>query len=673
MIEVELPDGSIGEFPDGTPDSTIIAFINGGSGKSDPVQEFIDWKDPKDEPFLNPGTGQMTSRNLLEGAADTSRGKAFGLNMGQGSALQWGDEAVGAIAGALRGPDDARFAKEKIRSEVASAKRDFPFTSMGGEFVGAGATGAMSAPLGAGASMIGTTGRSMAIGGTEGLLYGGGRGETMEERGRFAVSDGIGGGLIGLAVPAALSLAKTAAGTPGGVANTISGKPDQVRANKLIGQTLKRSGKTVDEISDEVAQAGLLGQPEFRAVDALGDAGARRASGIANSGDRAATEIVDFLNTRQAGQGERVSQFVEEAFDTAGDTATQRGAALKEARNQWAKGAYDAATGNAGPVDLGGAIGSIDDAMRGVNSIDGGTTGLAETAIGRRLGAIRGQLQSGKMSTVDFREVLETKMELGRTVATIKKRGGDVPPAIAEVYGKLDQALEGASDAYRAANDGFRARSRAIDAIDEGAKMARPGARFQDNATQFNAMTPDQQASARVGYADKRTAEIAANKAPTADKAREFRSPKGAGDADTMAINPGDFRTRMANEKTMWETQNKAVGNSTTARKQVDIQEVTGGSEGVPQGLRSLGNFQVGDAAVSFLRPVMDAATGVNNETRRLVAQALLSDNPREAFNIALRQEMTGANRKTLIEAIGRSMAIRAKEEGQELPRLLAR
>jgi hypothetical protein len=107
----------------------------------------------------------------------------------------------------------------------------------------------------------------------------------------------------------------------------------------------------------------------------------------------------------------------------------------------------------------------------------------------------------------------------------------------------LDNALETASDAYRAANDGFRTASGVIAAVDEGAAMARPRARAADTTATFAQMTPEQQAAARAGYADPIIARVEGSASTTnvtrpltADKyAREFPVMAAPGRAPLLA------------------------------------------------------------------------------------------------------------------------------------------
>lgn len=599
----------------------------------------------------NPTTGQMTSRDLLRNVADTSRLEAAAGGLMQGATLQFGDEILARDG----------FEREQMRANLEANREAYPVTGLLSEIAGAGGIAAATAPLAAAGSTLGLLGRGAALGATEGALYGAGRGEGGADRVEKAATDGLVGGALGAAAPVAVNTARQIIRAPSGVANTITQRPDQTRANRLLATTLRRAGMSPDEVADAVDRAAGVGQPEFRAADALGDAGARRLSGIANANDDAAQGIVEFLESRQAGQGERVARFLEEAMDTQGKTAAQRQAALEAARDATSDVAYSQARKDAGPADVRGVLAVIDDRLGPMRN-----SGVAGDGIDAKLARYRSRLAADNpgpnlsVELSDFSRVLGVKQDIADDIGAAVSAGrNNESRVLTQVRNALDAALEDASPSYRQANDEHRRASRVIDAIEQGQAMARPGARAADNVDRFQAMTPEQQASARSGYADRQLAALERNASPTADKSKPFRSSKAAQELDAMALDPETLRERLNNELRMWRTQNRAIGNSVTAGRQQDIQEVTQGSEGMLDALRYAGNLNMGDAARAAIRPILDSVTGINNETRKLVADALLSDNPREALNTAMRAQVSADARQRLIEAIGRATALR--------------
>jgi len=619
---------------------------------------------PPEGMVFNPETGQYTDRELLKGNMDSSTAGAAGRGVLGGMMLNFDDEvrAAGkATRGLLTGQEGlGEFELERARAQQEVDAEESGIARTAG-VVGGGMLPALAtAPYATGPTLAGTMGRGLGLGGLEGAAFGAGRGEGID-RGRAAAMDGTIGGLLGVAAPAVVQGAR---GVYRGIRNAATGTANPQAGAQAVADTVRQSGRAPAEIAGELSEAAADGQPEFRLMDALGTAGQRRVSGIVRAGDdEAAEQLSNYLETRQLGQPERVSQFTDEAFGMQGRTAEQTRAALEGARDEAADAAYSAARSNAAPVNLGNTIEAIDDALRGVNSLDGGQTALRETAIGRNLDRIRNQLQSGSYSTIDFDEVLETKQELGRAITSIRRRGEKVPPKVASVFGALDEALEEASPSYRQANDGFRQASGVIDAVDQGASATSPRQRAADTLDQFNGMTPEQQAAARVGYGDRMLGKVESNAAPTSNRARIFRSPKVAAEVEGIAIDPETFGRRLTREDAMWQTQNRALQGSRTADNLRDISAAEGPTRGLLGAIRS-----PVDAAARGLDALSFVMRGENAPTRQAIAEALMSDNPEAALADAL----TRAGRSEMIEAATEALARATGRENSPIRDLYA-
>ena len=221
---------------------------------------------------------------------------------------------------------------------------------------------------------------------------------------------------------------------------------------------------------------------------------------------------------------------------------------------------------------------------------------------------------------------------------------------------QLDLALEASSEMYRSANDGFREASRVIDSVDAGAAMSRPSMRAGDTVPQFQGLTPEQQAAARVGYGDRLLSQIEANSSPTANRAKPLQSPKRVSEADAMALDPELYANRLSRENTMWETQNRALGGSRTADNLEDIAATGQSTSGLGGVARSLANLQVGDAAAQVCGMLGPITKGQTDQTRQLIAQALLSKNPRKALTNAMAQDIKSQKQRRIVEALLRSM-----------------
>lgn len=616
----------------------------------------------------DPRTGGMVDLGM-DPTIPEGAGTAFGIGSLQGLGFGGGDEAVGGIAGAVNAlgmgnGTDSRFAMERMRETERRAIEDNAAAYYSGFVPGAVASSVTAGKaLGVnpqGANMLGTMGRGSAIGATEGAVYGGLSGEGLAGRAGEAVKNAALGGFIGGAAPGVVAAGrKVGLGAYdvalGGV-DAALGKANQGRANRALIETLMRSGSSADNVADDVARAATQGQPEYRMMDAMGQAGQRRASGIVRAGGDGAEEIAQFLQQRQLDQPDRVVSFIDDAFGSRGTTAAQTKESLTAARGAAADTAYAAARGNAAPVDIRGAVQAIDDRvgpMRG--------QGVALDGIDKRLEGFRNRLMArnpaapnSSVELSDFDRVLGVKQDLGDAIGEAVRAGrNNEARELMKVQSQLDAALEGSSGAYRAANDGFRDASRVIDSVDEGAAMA-VGGRLDDTVPAFQAKTPDQQGAARIGYADTVIGDIQRNKATTANAAKQFASTKRAAEADAMALDPQLFKERLGRENTMWETQNRALGGSRTADNLQDVNGV-GIVADIGRAARS-GLTGLADLALTGAARMGNAATGQNEATRKLIAQMLMSQDPRATLAPALRSEVGSQARRRIAETVLRAL-----------------
>lgn len=625
---------------------------------------------------LNPTTGQMEDmRSPNNPNIPTGRGTALALGAGQGLGFGSLDEVVAGGRAAIGGGYDYELGR--MREAERRAKEENPGYYYGGLVPGAVASSVSAGKaLGVnpqGANLLGTSARGAAIGGGEGALWGALSGEGgAANRGREAVVNALMGAGVGAAAPSVIgSMAwggRKAADLVGGGIDATIGRANQGRANRSVMDMMRKAGVSVDQATDDVARAAQEGQPEFRLMDAAGIAGQRRASGITRSGGDGAEEIAQFLRQRQVDQADRVGGFVDDAFGLGGKTAAQRTSILTAARKTAADTAYEAARGNAVPVDVRGALSVIDDRIGGMQG--SGVTGDGiDAALSRyrsRLAArnpassaIPGQGADTTKTAVelsDFNRVLGVKQEVQDAVGAAVRAGrNNEARELGKLVNALDQALEEASPLYRSANDEFARSSRVIDAVDEGAGMASRGRRAGDTVPRFQGMTPDEQAAARAGYGDKAMARIEANTAPSANVAKPFTSTKATTEADAMTVDPRLFRDRLAREGAMWEVQNRALGGSRTADNLSDVADV-GLMADMGRATTAALTGRIGDAIGTAARYAGNAATGQNEATRTLIARILMSSDPKKSLALALRQEATSEGRKRIAEAMTRAL-----------------
>ena len=590
-----------------------------------------------------------------EGMADfQNRALTFGANAAQGMSFGLGDEASGAVAGikSMLGGGDFlpayRAERDDARADMATISERYPNAATGGYLTGAAIPAITAGPLATGESMLGTMGRSGLLGMTEGALQGAGNAD-----GRGIVGETIKGGLVGLgagiAAPAVIGAATLAKrGVFEGLPQMF-GKASQTKANRAIADALMRSGKTAPDVDALIAAAAREGQPEYRLMDALGLPGQRAANGLTRAGGAPGDEVAEFLSTRQSGQGERVGSFVEDAFDVKGTTAAKTQTGLIDARTEAADLAYDAARGNAAPVNLNDTIDVIDTLTKRDPIL--GESALADTVIGKRLKALRAQMTNGDQQLIDFDSVLNIKQDMFTTMEALRKSGKTVPKELSDVYGALDAALEGSSDMYRTANDGFRSASKVIDAVDEGAMMATRG-RAADNVPRFGAMAAAEQGAARTGYGDRLLMELGNMKYPSTNRALITGSEKRTAEAAAMATDPQLYSSRIARERTMWDTQDKALKGSQTANNQADMAAMDGISGEAMQAGKAAANLQFGDMVQRVAGALGPILKGQNEPTRMLIAQALMSSNAGQVLAPAIAQATKSAGVRRILEAL---------------------
>ncbi|MGH1414837.1 MAG: hypothetical protein ACRBB0_15220 [Pelagimonas sp.] len=574
----------------------------------------------------------------------------------QGATFQQADEVLGLFGGDKQAARDAnRLAQERYPGAYGTGK------TAGAIMTGVG-TGVATAPLAVGRTALGAMARGAVLGGAEGALWGSGGAEEGEKAQEALKYGQIGAGL-GAAVPGAVHVASRGLGAADDLVRGVLNRGNEARANRAALETLRKSGRNLDDVADDVALAARQGQPEFRMMDALGTAGARRASGIARAGDDGAEEIAQFLRLRQLDQGDRLGGFIDDAFQTKGTTAAKTKADLTAKRGEVADVMYSAARENAKPVDTRPAIGVIDQRIGGMKG-----SNISGDGIDAKLARFRDRLRAdpapdGELSRElsDFDRVLGVKQDVQDAVGAALRGGrNNEARELGKLVKQLDQALERSSDAYRLANDSFRAASQVIDSVDEGAKMATRG-RGADNVSAIQGMTPDQRRATAVGYGDARLNQLERNASPTANKAKPFSTTKAQAETNALATDPALFDQRIARENTMWETQNRAMGGSRTADNLADI-ESTGFAADVMRAGQELASGNAGNALTRAGGAAARLASGQNEATRKLVADILMSPDPKKAMSAALSTERNAEKRRWIAQAVARALSRRTTD-----------
>lgn len=581
--------------------------------------------------------GGMSGAAAL-GAADAG---SFGFGDELGAALGSTSEY---LAGLITGEKGRSYDElvGKMRDQDRRAKEANPGSYLTGQIGGAIAQGGGLArgglSLASNAISRGSNLARVALGGAIdgaalGAVHGLGSGEGVDGRIKSGTAGLIGGGVLGGVAPLAIAGAQQVGGM---AAAPIAARifPERY-AQRAIGEGIRRSGMSVDEVTDALTRANADGQGMFTVADALGNSGQRMLSTVARNPSEARQGVIEALQGRQVGQGDRLASFLAEGFE-APDTAAQRVANLTSQRTATANANYSAARDNAGAVDPTRAIAAADEFLGVGGSLP--RTGIADDSIEGAVSRARSYLTDGESILSDFNGSMRAKQELD---AMIEGARPAVQRQLIPIRNALDEALESASPNYAAARDAFRQQSRAIDAVETGTNAASGRMRSADTIPAFNAMTPEQQAAFRAGYADPLITRIEGTAmSPTTNKARGLITPKTGEEFPAFAV-PGradQMGSRIAREQRMFETSNAALGGSKTADNLADAAEMSKFDPGVMSSLMSL---DVPGALMAGARRVMGEASGTPPRVIEQIAQALMETNPQAARELLI----GGANR----------------------------
>lgn len=589
MIRVQGPDGFSIEFPADTSQDVIRNVMSQRYGapeaKQDPAMAL-----PYDTSLAaDPIRAQVDrerAETLFNNPALFERQKmGMARRIMQGPTMGFADEAI-AIASTplemikrgtfnpIRGYEFAK-AQEDAALDEARERQGMLGTAaeIGGGIVGgtAIAKGLQAAPaavtkagqiaqsiLGGlrGSGNIGTR-LGTAAGG--GALYGGlsgiGEGRGVEDR----LAQGATGAAIGGALGGALQgVAEVAKPTLGWVSASMDPKGF---AQRQLARGISESGRDARDIIRDVADARAAGQP-FTVADAMGNAGQRQLSVVARNPGEGRTRAVDFLEGRQSGQGRRIANMLSEGLD-ATKSAAQARTEMEAARKAGANVNYAAARDAAGAVDPTAAIAKADEFLSpGVSGMMSPGTGIADDSVESAVRRARSYLTDGKSVLTDFNSALRAKQELD---AMIEGARPTTQRQLIPIRNALDDALAATSQPYANARNTFREQSQAIDAIDLGRNMSMRG-RTEDTIPAFQAMTPEQQAAARIGYADPIIERMQGGPAGV-NKAREFTSDAAQAELPAFAVSgrADPMMRGLGRENTMFETRAQALGGSRTA------------------------------------------------------------------------------------------------------------
>lgn len=604
-------------------------------------------------------------------AVDEFGGKvrALGRGFSQGATYGLVDEgsaALGATLGMTPGsaPFDYsqswgdRYAtnRDSVRDRQNAARQENPNLFGVGEVAGGITQALLTAPAATGATLPGTIARGGLLGMFEGGLYGAGASDG-ENIGPNAVRGGMIGAGVGVAAPALVAGAAGARDAAiGGIDNLID-RGSTGRAQRSVAQVLRRSGQSADDVSAAVSRAQASGQPMYRAVDAIGDAGRRRLSGVVRGGGDNSAEIANYLQQRVIDAPDRLAGFTDDAFGLQGKTRQILEGQVKGNRKSVADALYARAATDAAPVDVRGTISILDDTISKMSN-----SGIEPPASVKKMIELRrklaGKTPRGEPTTLsDYNSVRQVWQELRDEIDNMFQPGSKqtaVAATLTPVRDSLEQSLSESSDLFRSANQLYRRGSQVLEAFGTGADAAKKSGRAADNIRVFDGLPEQDQRAFRMGYGDETIKRIEGMNAEAPNVSRQIASSKRKAEATAFALNPEQYAAQIAREGDMFKTFNTALGGSRTADNLQDIADVGMIADLSRAGASATTGNSAG-AVSSLFSAVRPLLQGQNEATQKIVAQALLSRNPGELLRQAERTGVVSETLRRTIEGMIRS------------------
>lgn len=564
------------------------------------------------------------------------------------------------------------YPKELARQRGIDAETEAALPVASTLLKGAGSAAGMVALQGVGIPVFGAAGRGLGVRTTQAAGYGGaigfGAGAVNEDNDRDKVlsgaKEGVAHGIAGAAGPlggAALG------GLFGFGSRQLAGRLNpEAYAAQRVGRALRDSGRTVDDVADTLAVANAEGSP-FMVADAMGYSGRRSLAGVAKSPGPGREAIVEALEQRQAGQGQRLAEAVTQAFDSP-ETARN----TTEGLYRWAADAsepfYKQALAQA-PV----WSERLNQFLKDPISQQGIRRGMEI----QRLEALA---KGEKFDPFDIIEGVDkagelvlTKVPNMRTVNVLKKGLDDILEGYRDTTtGKLvldekgraiDQVRRAFLGEVDALNPEF-AKARALyatpmqikDAVAAGRQVGAGRARTADSIARFDAL-PDEatQQGFRIGYVDPILGRIE-RAADGVNKARPFTSDASRAEIARFAREgeAGLLSRRIEREGEMFRTRAEALGNSKTAENLADMAAQRGIDPGALSdalALNAPGLFRRGAARIA------QVLEGASEQSLDAAGRLLLSRDP-NALRAALRvQADAQARRDAIATALARGTA----------------
>jgi len=648
MIEIEAPDGSIVEFPDGTSDS-IIKSVMSKNFLSTPTQLE---QQRGNEPRFSGAQGDVFS---------AMQGATFNL----GDEIAAGATALGSKVGLLDKGIKYDRALDTIRQMQGNFQKEHGGRALVSTIAGAiptaiatapAALAAMPARLAQGATIGARLGQGAVMGAEYGAAAGFGQGEGgAANRLSSAGTGATVGAATGIAGQGVAEVAKPLAryGLEG-LRQTREalgyGSPSNM-ANRAIISAANRAGITPDEMLARMQQS----QVPLSMADVGGIPMQRLARAVVTQEGPGSERAVSALTERQAGRGDRLvnafRQYVspmDDATQTIDDIIKARAAqgapdyqAAMEMAPQWTSGLERMAKDPLIQRGLarGREIMRIEANARGTTFDPNDYILNSERRISSGYGMPK-EMQRNMLEVPNMRALQAAKIGLDdilegyRDPVTQRLNLDQRGRAINELRRSFLNELEKVNPAYAEANRNWGAATDLKNAVDRGRSFLRGDIDLNERA--IASLTPSEKAMFRVGAARELRRQVETTRG-TNDALRKFfgtteqtRRLRALFDSNEDFMN---FQKVLLDEQLAQRTEGTMLGGSQTANKQQELgmlagayQAPTSASNFTANILRGLGNMAVGGSRTrraDELAPLLYGTNPAEVADRLLQIQAM--------------------------------------------------
>ncbi len=688
MIEVELPDGTIAEFPDGTSPDVMRSALQKRFSVSTPQAE----QHNATETQITDNLEQLSQLsnpaydNSVSGAGLTWMENASKIPVA-GPALRSASDFLGSnLWGAISGENP-----ERIRQQVSTRRKvresQYPASSVSGEL------GANILPL---MALGGTTAGSQALGITGNTLRGralnsaissagisaadtmakGGSKEAI--LGNAAISGAIGGSipLIG----AGISKGVEAAGNKlSPILNAM--KDASKEGSRRVGVAVARDMQAnptglLGVVDDQVARANNI---PLANIDRGGETTRALARSVANQSPEARATIAKLADDRFAGQGSRAVGLLQRLAGGNADDLAFREALETQARSA-NSAAYKQAYSdpNAERLYTKGMqkLMQSPSFRQAVNEVPkrsadrGAVAGFKEIANPFTKNSqgqyVLRQKANGELVAPNLQFWDHAKRNLDGQIG-IAQRAGDKTLAsdLMGLKGKLVTELDTAVPAFQSARQGASAFFGADNAIDAGKKFATAPRSLPEATKAFKSFTNMEKQAFTRGYASELVDKIKA----TSDRAnvinQVFKSPASR-ESMQMVFGPEKFKQIEAYVRVedIVDRLRGSMGNSTTARQLMEL-GIGAGAGGAIGGYNggfegALSGAALGAGAAAAKQGASAIVKSANNKTMEHMAKLLTSNDPK-ALEQAVRYASQSPIFMTILERFSNALAAPAR------------